>query len=172
MKLAVPDMISNSYFPAIAAIELGFFEQEGLDVALEPIFPVDKAYAAMRDGAVDLVAGSAHSALAAFPQWQGSAFIFRIKKVIRKIFHTLGLTASNARSMSPALPARNRLTTNPDFPLYPSAVCSNRRVEFSGFRTAVLPGGFSKGLSHYFRFRPQKRNTNDESEKIIFYENI
>ena len=23
MKLAVPDMISNSYFPAIAAIELG-----------------------------------------------------------------------------------------------------------------------------------------------------
>ncbi|HEY6259267.1 MAG TPA: ABC transporter substrate-binding protein [Xanthobacteraceae bacterium] len=70
MKLAVPDMISNSYFPAIAAIELGFFKQEGLDVALELIFPVDKAYAAMREGAVDLVAGSAHSALAAFPQWQ------------------------------------------------------------------------------------------------------
>jgi NitT/TauT family transport system substrate-binding protein len=71
MKLAVPDMISNSYFPAIAAIELGFFRQEGLDVALEMIFPVDKAYAALRDGAVDFVGGSAHSALAAFPQWQG-----------------------------------------------------------------------------------------------------
>jgi ABC-type nitrate/sulfonate/bicarbonate transport system substrate-binding protein len=71
VKLAVPDMISNSYFPAIAAIELGFFEREGLDVALELIFPVDKAYAALREGAVDLVAGSAHSALAAFPQWQG-----------------------------------------------------------------------------------------------------
>jgi len=71
MKLAVPDMISNSYFPAIAAIELGFFRQEGLDVALELIFPVDKAYAALRDGAVDLVGGSAHSALAAFPQWRG-----------------------------------------------------------------------------------------------------
>jgi NitT/TauT family transport system substrate-binding protein len=71
MKLAVPDMISNSYFPAIAAIELGFFRQEGLDVELELIFPVDRAYAALRDGAVDLVGGSAHSALAAFPQWQG-----------------------------------------------------------------------------------------------------
>lgn len=71
MKLAVPDMISNSYFPAIAAIELGLFAQEGLEVELELIFPVDKAYAALRDGAVDLVAGSAHSALAAFPQWQG-----------------------------------------------------------------------------------------------------
>ncbi len=71
MKLAVPDMISNSYFPAIAAIELGFFKEEGLDVSLELIFPVDKAYAALRDGAVEFVAGSAHSALAAFPEWDG-----------------------------------------------------------------------------------------------------
>src|SRR5258707_15732554 len=75
MKLAVPDMISNSYFPAIAAIELGFFRQEGLDVELELIFPVDRAYAALRDGAVDLVGGSAHSALAAFPQWRGVKLI-------------------------------------------------------------------------------------------------
>src|SRR6266704_2326438 len=71
MKLAVPDMISNSYFPAIAAIELGCFKQEGLDVALELIYPVDKCYAALREGAVDLVGGSAHSALSAFPQWRG-----------------------------------------------------------------------------------------------------
>lgn len=71
MKLAVPDMISNSYFPAIAAIELGFFKNEGLDVELELIFPVDKSYAALRAGAVDFVAGSAHSALAAFPHWEG-----------------------------------------------------------------------------------------------------
>src|SRR6187401_2893678 len=71
MKLAVPDMISNSYFPAIAAIELGFFKKEGLDVELDLIFPVDKAYAALRSGAVDFVGGSAHSAIAAFPQWEG-----------------------------------------------------------------------------------------------------
>src|SRR3984957_819272 len=71
MKLAVPDMISNSYFPAVAAAELGFFKQEGLDITVELIFPVDKAYAALRDGAVDFVGGSAHSALAAFPEWRG-----------------------------------------------------------------------------------------------------
>jgi NitT/TauT family transport system substrate-binding protein len=71
MKMAVPDVISNSYFPAAAAVELGFFKQEGLDVSLELVFPVDQAYAALRDGAVDFVGGSAHSALAAFPEWQG-----------------------------------------------------------------------------------------------------
>ena len=71
MKIAVPDVISNSYFPAAAAVELGFFQQQGLDVELQLIFPVDKCYAALRDGAVDFVGGSAHSALAAFPEWQG-----------------------------------------------------------------------------------------------------
>jgi NitT/TauT family transport system substrate-binding protein len=75
MKLAVPDMISNSYFPAEAAIELGFFRAEGLDVTLEMIFPVDKAYMALRDGTVDFVGGSAHSALAALPQWEGVKLI-------------------------------------------------------------------------------------------------
>ena len=75
MRLAVPDMISNSYFPAEAAVELGFFKAEGLDVELELIFPVDKAYAALRDGAVDFVGGSAHSALAAFPNFHGAKLI-------------------------------------------------------------------------------------------------
>jgi NitT/TauT family transport system substrate-binding protein len=75
MKLAVPDMISNSYFPAEAAVELGFFKAEGLDITLELIFPVDKAYVALRDGAVDFVGGSAHSALAAFPAFRGAKLL-------------------------------------------------------------------------------------------------
>jgi ABC-type nitrate/sulfonate/bicarbonate transport system substrate-binding protein len=75
MKLAVPDLISNSYFPAAAAVELGFFAEEGLDVALELIFPVDKCYAALQTGAIDFVGGSAHSGLSAFPNWKGMKLI-------------------------------------------------------------------------------------------------
>ena len=71
MRLAIPDLISNSYFPALAAAELGFFAREGLAVSAELIFPVDRAYAALRDGAVDFVGGAAHGALAAFPEWRG-----------------------------------------------------------------------------------------------------
>ena len=29
-KVALPDLVSNSYFPAIAAVELGFFKNEGI----------------------------------------------------------------------------------------------------------------------------------------------
>ncbi len=75
MKLAVPDLISNSYFPAAAAVELGFFAEEGLDIALELVYPVDKCYASLKDGTVDFVGGSAHSALAAFPEWNGAKLL-------------------------------------------------------------------------------------------------
>jgi NitT/TauT family transport system substrate-binding protein len=75
LKLAVPDLISNSYFPAVAAAELGFFAREGLDVSLELIFPVSKCYEALRDGEIDFVGGAAHAVLAAFPEWRGAKLI-------------------------------------------------------------------------------------------------
>jgi NitT/TauT family transport system substrate-binding protein len=71
VRIAVPDLISNSYFPAIAAIELGFFTREGLDIAHELIFPNYKAYEALRDGKIDFVAGPAHAVFGAFPEWEG-----------------------------------------------------------------------------------------------------
>lgn len=49
MRLAVPDLISNSYFPAVAAVELGFCKAEGLDVELELLFPVPKTMEALRE---------------------------------------------------------------------------------------------------------------------------
>ncbi|MGE3782732.1 MAG: ABC transporter substrate-binding protein [Alphaproteobacteria bacterium] len=75
MKLAIPDLISNSYFPALAAAELGFFAAEGLDVSAELIYPVDRAYRALRDGEVDFVAGAAHAVPSAFPEWRGAKLL-------------------------------------------------------------------------------------------------
>lgn len=75
MKIALPDLISNSYFPAAAAVELGFFAEEGLDMTLELIFPVDKTLEVLRDGEIDFVAGSAHSTPHAFPEWQGAKLL-------------------------------------------------------------------------------------------------
>src|SRR5690242_12022364 len=71
MKIVVPDIASPSYFPAVAAVKLGCLRDEGIDASVELLFPVDDAYRALAAGDVDLVAGSAHSALAAFPEWKG-----------------------------------------------------------------------------------------------------
>ena len=75
MKIVIPDLVSNSYFPSIAAVELGFFKREGLDVELELVFPVNKSYEWLRDGRADFVGGSAHSILAAFPEWRGAKLL-------------------------------------------------------------------------------------------------
>jgi ABC-type nitrate/sulfonate/bicarbonate transport system substrate-binding protein len=71
VRIAVPDLISNSYFPVVAAVELGCLRDEGIDATIELLFPVDAAYRALASGDVGIVAGSAHSALAAFPAWRG-----------------------------------------------------------------------------------------------------
>jgi NitT/TauT family transport system substrate-binding protein len=71
VRVAIPDMISPSYFPAIAAVELGYFRDEGVDATLELLYPVTKTYEALREGRLDFVGGAAHAPLYAFPDWKG-----------------------------------------------------------------------------------------------------
>ncbi|MGQ0652760.1 MAG: ABC transporter substrate-binding protein [Betaproteobacteria bacterium] len=70
LRLAIPDLISPSYFPAIAAVELGF-----LDAELELIYPVTKTYEDLRDGRLDFVGGASHAALYALKDWQGGKLL-------------------------------------------------------------------------------------------------
>ena len=71
LRVAVPDFVSPSYFPAIAAVELGFFGREGLEAEVELLYPVTKTYEALREGRLDFVGGAAHAALYAFRDWEG-----------------------------------------------------------------------------------------------------
>jgi ABC-type nitrate/sulfonate/bicarbonate transport system substrate-binding protein len=71
VKIATPDLVTNSYFPALAAEELGLFREEGIDAHVE-LLPSLDAVNALRDGRVDFVAGGAHTTLLAFPGWKGA----------------------------------------------------------------------------------------------------
>ena len=71
MRIATPDLVTNSYFPALAAEELGLYRAEGLEAHVE-LLPSLDAVNALRDGAVDFVAGGAHTMLLAFPGWTGA----------------------------------------------------------------------------------------------------
>src|SRR2546430_12601966 len=74
MKIATPDLVTNSYFPALAAEELGFYREEGLDAHVS-LLPSLDAVNALRDGAVDFVAGGAHTTLLAFPGSKGAKLV-------------------------------------------------------------------------------------------------
>ncbi len=75
MRIAVPDLVSNSYFPAVAAATLGAFKDEGLDISLELISPLTDCIKALREGAIDFAGVSAHAPLLAFPEWQGAKLL-------------------------------------------------------------------------------------------------
>src|SRR5574341_675789 len=70
MRVAIPDLISPSYFPLVAAVELGF-----LDAELKLLYPVTKTYEDLREGRLDFVCGAAHAALYAFKDWKGGRLL-------------------------------------------------------------------------------------------------
>jgi ABC-type nitrate/sulfonate/bicarbonate transport system substrate-binding protein len=79
LRIATPDLVTNSYFPALAAEELGIYREEGLDAHVE-LQPSLDAVKALRDGAVDFVAGGAHTMLLAFPQWNGAKLVVTLSQ--------------------------------------------------------------------------------------------
>jgi NitT/TauT family transport system substrate-binding protein len=79
MKIATPDLVTNSYFPALAAEELGLFRDEGIDARVELLPSLDAVHA-LRDGAVDFVAGGAHTTLLAFPDWKGAKLVVALSQ--------------------------------------------------------------------------------------------
>src|SRR2546421_8171848 len=71
LRVAIPDLISPSYFPAIAAVELGFLP----DAKLELLYPVTKTYEELREGRLDFVGGASHAVLYAFKDWRGARLL-------------------------------------------------------------------------------------------------
>lgn len=69
LHIWVADLDSPSYFVAVAAVELGFFKREGIDI--EFVYNTNEGPELMRDGKVDLIGGPAYAAVRAFPNWNG-----------------------------------------------------------------------------------------------------
>jgi len=68
-RIWVPDLDSPSYFVAIAAVELGFFKEQGIPV--EFVYKTMQGPELMREGKLDFIAGPAYAATRAFPAWKG-----------------------------------------------------------------------------------------------------
>src|SRR4051812_18577526 len=73
VRVTATDVVSPSYFVATAAVELGYFAEEGVDA--EFIFPKGDASKALRDGEIDFYAASPYVALMAFPEWRGAKLL-------------------------------------------------------------------------------------------------
>jgi len=74
-RLMVADYDSPSYFVATAAVKLGFFEQEGIDVEFIAEYGSKNGPERLRDGTVHFFGGPAFAATRAFPAWKGVKLI-------------------------------------------------------------------------------------------------
>lgn len=68
-RIWVPDLDSPSYFVAIAAVELGFFKEEGVDI--EFVYNTKQGPELMLEGKVDFIGGPAYAGTRTYPGWQG-----------------------------------------------------------------------------------------------------
>jgi NitT/TauT family transport system substrate-binding protein len=146
-RIAVPDLISNSYFPAIAAVALDFFKREDLDVVHELIFPNYKAYEALRDYRIDFVAAPAHVALAAFPEWRGCKFLMALSQ---GMFWLLVLRADIAATPGDIAAVKGRtIGAAPmvDLGLKQMLIDAGVDLARDGVRIVGVPGADAPGVS-------------------------
>ena len=74
-KLMVADVDSPSYFVATAAVKLGFFKQEGVEVEFIPEYGAKHGPEQLRDGAIHFFGGPAFAATRTFPAWKGAKLL-------------------------------------------------------------------------------------------------
>ncbi len=155
IRLALPDLVSNSYFPAIAAVELSLFRKHGLDVELEMIYPAPACYDALRDGAVDLVAGSAHLPLLAFPRWEGASLVCALSQgmywflVLRDGLAQQVLAQLDEQRANLEVLSGLRIVAAPgvDLGLQQLLVAADVDATAADIQIIRLPGGVAKGES-------------------------
>src|SRR5487761_909532 len=74
-RLCVADLDSPSYFVATAAVELGFFKEEGIAIELERSYGALDGPERLRAGEVHFLGGPAYMATRAFPGWNGARLL-------------------------------------------------------------------------------------------------
>jgi ABC-type nitrate/sulfonate/bicarbonate transport system substrate-binding protein len=70
-RMMVADYDSPSYFVATAAVKLGFFKKEGVDIEFIAEYGAKHGPERLRDGTIHFFGGPAFAATRAFPAWRG-----------------------------------------------------------------------------------------------------
>ena len=145
--IAVPDLVTNSYFPALAAEELGFYAAEGLDAHVDLLTPALGAVAALRDGAVHFVVTGAHTTLTAFPGWKGAKLTVAVAQGTPWLLVLRADLAAKRGDVQAVKGLRIGAAPGPDVALMRLLVESGIDVERDQVRVMLVPGAGAPGVS-------------------------
>lgn len=147
MRLAVPDLISPSYFPAIAAVQMGLLRDEGIDASLELRFPVTDAAAALRDGEIDLLAGAAHAPLYDARGWGDVALLAALSQRMYWFLVVAADSPVDAETWTSLRNVRIGAAPGPDDGLRRLFAASGVDIEDAGIEIAPVPGTDAASIS-------------------------
>lgn len=147
MRLAVPDLISNSYFPAIAAVELGLMQEEGLDTSLELMFPVTDAVDALREGEIDFLAGAAHAPLYDPRAWSDTTLVAALSQHMYWFLVVAADSPYDSSSWPSMRQMRIGAAPGPDMGLRQLLIGSGINLEEAGIEIAPVPGTDAPSVS-------------------------
>lgn len=144
LRLAVPDLISPSYFPAIAAADPDLVTTSGISLELGLHFPVTDAARALREGEIDFLAGAAHAALYAFPEWCGVRLLAALSQ---HTYWFLVVGADGPSSVAELQDLRIGAAPGPDLAL--RALLADAGIDPAANRVSLsgIPGSDSAGFS-------------------------
>lgn len=147
MRLAVPDLISPSYFPAIAAVQLGFLRDEGVDASLELTFPVTDAATALRDGDIDLLAGAAHAPLYDARGWTDTVLLAALSQRMYWFLVVAADSSVEPSSWTSLRDVRVGAAPGPDDGLRYLLAVSGVDSDAAGIEIAPVPGADADSVS-------------------------
>lgn len=147
MRLAVPDLISPSYFIAIAMVELGLLREEGVDASLELRFPVTDAAMALRDGEIDFLAGAAHAPLYDARGWSDTVLLAALSQRMYWFLVVGAESPVEPESWESLRDVRVGAAPGPDDGLRRLLAVSGIDPESAGIEIAPVPGADSESVS-------------------------
>lgn len=147
LRLAVPDLISNSYFPAVAAVELGLLADEGIEAELELLFPVTTAAERLVAGEIDLLAGAAHAPLYVEPRWHQVKLIAALSRHMYWFLVARADSSLQPGSLSTLSGLRIGAAPGPDIGLVRLLTSTGGPLAERGIEVLAVPGVAADSVS-------------------------
>ena len=145
-RIAAVDLVSNTCFPALAADELGYFKNEGLDARIE-LAAMLGATKALRQGSADaMIAGSVFDLLTEFPNWQGAKIAVALSQGTPWLLVVRSNLAAKRGDLNALKGLRITAAEGPDLALKQLLKCGGLDVGHD-MEIVELPGAKSRDVS-------------------------
>jgi NitT/TauT family transport system substrate-binding protein len=148
LRIGLPDLVSNTCFPVLAAQELGFFKAEGLDAHVELITPANKAISGLRDDVIDVFAsGSVHAVLKFFPRWESVKVIAALSHGIPWVLVVRADLCANRGDTNALKGLRIGADQGPDAALKQLLIAAGLDAERDKVQIVAVPGAEEPAVS-------------------------